>query len=127
MSEQLDDFVPESLSTKLHPAAPASAPQWRSASAKVIQFFMWAFLATLAVAWLNGFIDPPSDADAMRKAYKWAKDKAPIGSQIQYADRPVEETMDGVMVLLYVRVPGERDSRYVSVNLKQKFRWWSVD
>lgn len=126
-SENIEEFIPESL--RRVPRAPVRiAPLHRSAASKAIEFFILALLVVLAMAWLLGLIDPPSQSDAMQKAHAWARDKAPIGSQIRYNQYgPVEETFDGVVVRLIVDVPGEREPRYVHVNLRQRWRWWVVE
>jgi len=81
-----------------------------------------------ALAWLAGYIDPPSQYDAERKAFRWAKDKAPLGAEVSYAgEHPFEETISGAVVRLHVSFPGERTPRFVAVSLRQRWRWWVVD
>lgn len=126
--EKPEQFVPENLQTapsRYRPLPRVVGPAFKAAS----RLFTIALLGVLAMAWAMGLIDPPSRSEAMRKAYDWARDKAPIGSTVRFASEnwAFEEGFQGATVRLYVQVPGEREARFVPVHLRQSWRWWVID
>ncbi len=135
MSEQIEEFVPESLR---RPAPENKATAIPAGLSRAMQLVLFACGGFLILIWLMGYLFPPSEWSGYEKAERQLKSQLPLGSRIETAHRdnwklgrppwtPSDWDSDAIICQFYVTEPKRPEPYLVTLIVKRHWRWWRIE